>query len=161
MNNGQHILPTITQVFYYEICRIFKNTWFEEHLWPTNYFPDLKHGIQVYFIFFFQFTYSKANFEAASFYVSLSEIDCIKLQTMNIGWFWTYLSKDYLCFIYFDVMTCKQQKKSSSCWTFFQSCEWSKNMWYCAITDNVHAQWSYLTVAQLTDVEWRSVLKVH
>ena len=85
----------------------------------------------------------------------------IALNFRQWGWFWTYLSKDYLCFIYFDVMTCKQQKKSSSCWTFFQSCEWSKNMWYCAITDNVHAQWSYLTVAQLTDVEWRSVLKVH
>ena len=32
---------------------------------------------------------------------------------------------------------------------------------YCAITDNVRAQRSYLTVARFTDAEWRSALKVH
>ena len=39
---------------------------------------------------------------------------------------------------------------------FFQSRDWSKNMKFCAKTDTVHAQRSYLTVARFSIVLWRS-----
>ena len=73
------------------------------------------------------------------------------------AWFWTHFIKDSLYFIYFDVITRQRQKKKFKLVEVFsQSREWSKNMWYCAVT-----QRSYLTVAQLTFAECRSTLKVH
>ena len=35
-------------VFFCEICEIFKNTYFEEHLRMTDCFSDLKQGIRAY-----------------------------------------------------------------------------------------------------------------
>ena len=96
---------------------------------------------------------SKSNSEAY-FYVSLCEINCTS-KFRQWARFWTYFSKDSVWFIYFDIIIGQRQKrKFKLVELFFQSREWSKDMWYCATTNIAHAQGSYLTVAQL----WRSAL---
>ena len=82
-----------------------------------------------------------------SFYVSLCEINCIKIQAMSLVSKSIYFSRDSLCFIYFDVIICQWlKKKFKLVEVFFQSCEWNKNMWSCATADTAHAQISYSRV---------------
>ena len=82
-----------------------------------------------------------------SFFVSLCEINCIKIQTTCLVSKCIYFSRDPLLLIYFDVIIRQRLKKVQASWTFFWSHEWNKNMWSCATTDIGNAQRSYLIVA--------------
>ena len=48
-----------------------------------------------------------------SFYVSLCEINCIKIQTISLASESIYFSRDSLCFIYFDIIIHQRPKKKS------------------------------------------------
>ena len=139
-------------MFSCEIFKIFKNTYFEEHLRTTNCFSDLKRGIRVSITWSFSSTLcnSKANFEA---YFMFNSVKLIASKFRQWAWFWTYFSKDSSCFIYFDIIIGQQQQKFRLVELFCQLRKWSKDIWYCATTDIAHAQGSYLTVVQLTFAE--------
>ena len=63
---------------------------------------------------------------------------------------------EILCVLF----TLTSSKKFKLVELFFQSREWSKNIWFCATTATVHAQRSSLAVARLTLTKWRSSLKL-
>ena len=108
---------------------------------------------KVFHAFFFSTFFSSSTGNSKfSFNVSLSEINCVKIQTVSLVFKSIYFSREALCFIYFDV-TIRQRlkKKLKQVEVFFQSREWKKNMWSCTATNTGHAQRSYLTVAW-----WRS-----
>ena len=74
---------------------------------------------KVFYAFSFQLC-STANPKFS--FVSLCEINCIKIQTMSLVSKSIYFSRDSLCFIYFDVIIRQRLKKSSSWLNFFVSC---------------------------------------
>ena len=118
----------------------------------TDCFSDLKYGIRVFHdIAFSSFLRNSTTNAEVS----------IKIQTMGLvlNVFSIDYRRDSLCLIYFNVITLQWLKKRfKPVELFFQSREWSENMWSCATTDIAHAQRSYLTVARLTIAEWRSAL---
>ena len=117
---------------------INKNLVILYYLWKklSKFFNAQK---KVFYALFFQLC-SAAN-SKFSFYVSLCEINCIKIQAMSLVSKSIYFSRDSLCFIYFDVIICQRlKKKFKLVEVFFQSREWNKNVvlcnsWYCACSD--------------------------
>ena len=89
-----------------------------------------------------------------SFYVSLCEINCIKITGTSCESTWVKILRVLRTLMSLFV---SDWKKVQTSWTFFQSRKRSKIMWSCASTDTAHAQRSYITAARLAVAKWKSV----
>ena len=76
--------------------------------------------------------------------VSLCEINFIKIQTMSLASKSMYFSRDFLCFIYFDIII--RQRLNQKCG-------------FRAAIDTGHAQRFYLTMVQLLVAQCRPTFK--
>ena len=89
---------------------IIKNVLILYYLWKkVSKFCDAQKKFSVLFLFSFV-PQQVLNF---FFYVSLCEINCIKIQTISLASESIYFSRDSLCFIYFDIIIHQRPKKKS------------------------------------------------
>ena len=92
---------------------------------------------------------STANSKFSS-YISICDINCIKIQTMSLVLSSSILAETFCVLFTSRHNSLATEKKVQGGWTFFQSCERNKNIWSCTTTDTGRAKRSYLTVLGLS-----------
>ena len=103
---------------------------------------------KVFHAFSFQVC-STANSKFSS-YISLCDINFIKIQTMSLVLSPSILAETFCVLFTSRHNSLATEKKVQGGWTFFESCERNKNIWSCTTTDTGRAKRSYLTVLGLS-----------
>ena len=88
----------------------------------------------------------------------LCETYCIKIQTMSLV-LNLFQQRFFVFYLHYMIIRQRLKKKYKLVELSFQSCEWSKKIWFCATTNTAHVQRSYLKVPQLTFTGWRSAFR--